>query len=87
MLSLSFLNFSTWVLIFLIDGAWIAPVGPFATPPLVEALVRGIEEIGVNFVRLSGPLQVKSVVPVHNYTGVLPFQGSINLGDREVIYG
>jgi transglutaminase-like putative cysteine protease len=85
LLSLSFLNFSTWVLIFLIAGAWIAPAGPFATPAPVEAMVRGIEEIGVNFVRLSGPLQVKRVVPVHNYTGVLPFQGSINLGDREVL--
>ena len=85
LLSLSFLNFSTWVLIFLIAGAWIAPVGPFATPAPVEAMVRGIEEIGVNFVRLTGPLQVKRVVPVHNYTGVLPFQGSINLGDREVM--
>ena len=39
----------------------------------------------MNFVRLSGPLQVKRVVPIHNYTGVLPFQGSINLGDREVL--
>ena len=85
LLSLSFLNFSAWVLLFLIAGAWIAPTGPFATPAPVEAAVRGIEEIGVNFVRLSGPLQVKRVVPVHNYTGVLPFQGSINLGDREVM--
>jgi transglutaminase-like putative cysteine protease len=85
LLSLSFLNFSTWALVFLIVSAWVAPVGPFATPKPVEALVRGVEEIGVNFVRLSGPLQVKRVVPVHNYTGVLPFQGSINLGDREVM--
>ena len=85
LLSLSFLNFSTWVLIILIAGAWIAPTGPFTTPAPVEAMVRGIEEIGVNFVRLSGPLQVKRVVPIHNYTGVLPFQGSINLGDREVL--
>ena len=48
-------------------------------------MVRGVEKIGVNFVRLSGPLKVKRVVPVHNYTGVLPFQGSIDLGDREVM--
>jgi transglutaminase-like putative cysteine protease len=85
LLSLSFLNFSTWAVLLLITGAWLAPVGPFATPAPVETLVRGVEEIGVNFVRLSGPLQVKRVVPVHNYTGVLPFQGSINLGDREVM--
>lgn len=85
LISLSFLNFSTWVLLFLVLAAWVAPVGPFATPAPVEAMVRGAEEIGVNFVRLSGPLSVKRVVPVHNYTGVLPFQGSIELGDREVM--
>jgi len=85
LMSLTFLNFSTWTLIVLIAFAWILPTGPFTTPPPVEAMVRGVEEIGVNFVRLSGPLKVKRVVPVHNYTGVLPFQGSIDLGDREVM--
>jgi len=85
LLSLTFLNFSTWALLSLIALAWIAPAGPFATPAPMEAMVRGLEEVGVNFVRLSGPLKVKRVVPVHNYTGVLPFQGSIDLGDREVM--
>jgi transglutaminase-like putative cysteine protease len=85
LISLSFLNFSTWALLFLIVAAWIAPVGPFATPSPVDAMVNQIEEAGVNFVRLSGPLHVKRVVPVHNFTGVLPFQGSIDLGDRELL--
>ncbi len=85
LISLSFLNFSTWTLLLLTAIAWIAPVGPFSTPAPVASLVSGAEEIGVNFVRLSGPLHVKRVVPVHNYTGVLPFQGSIDLGDREVL--
>lgn len=85
LISLSFLNFSTWVLITLTAIAWIAPVGPFSTPGPVTSMIAGLEEIGVNFVRLSGPLHVKKVVPVHNYTGVLPFQGSIDLGDREVL--
>jgi Transglutaminase-like superfamily/Domain of unknown function (DUF4129) len=85
LISLTFLNFSTWALLFLIAAAWILPTGPFTTPAPVEAAVRGLEEVGVNFVRLSGPLKVKRVVPVHNYTGVLPFQGSIDLGDREVM--
>lgn len=85
LMSFTFLNFSTWALVVLIAGAWIAPTGPFTTPAPVEAAARGLEEIGVNFVRLSGPLKVKRVVPVHNYTGVLPFQGSIDLGDREVM--
>lgn len=85
LISLTFLNFSAWALLFLIAGAWVLPTGPFTTPAPVEAAVRGLEEVGVNFVRLSGPLKVKKVVPVHNYTGVLPFQGSIDLGDREVM--
>jgi transglutaminase-like putative cysteine protease len=85
LISLTFLNFSTWTLIVLLAFAWILPTGPFTTPAPVEAMVRGVEEVGVNFVRLSGPLKVKRVVPVHNYTGVLPFQGSIELGDREVM--
>ncbi len=85
LISLSFLNFSTWALLFLIVTAWILPVGPFTTPGPVDAMVRQIEKVGVNFVRLSGPLHVKRVVPVHNFTGVLPFQGSIDLGNRELM--
>jgi Transglutaminase-like superfamily/Domain of unknown function (DUF4129) len=85
LISLTFLNFSTWTLLFLIAAAWVLPTGPFTTPAPVEAAVRGLEEVGVNFVRLSGPLKVKRVVPVHNYTGVLPFQGSIDLGERELM--
>ncbi|TMB64651.1 MAG: transglutaminase domain-containing protein [Chloroflexi bacterium] len=85
LISLSFLNFSTWALLFLIVTAWVLPVGPFATPAPVDAMVRQVEEVGVNFVRLSGPLHVKRVIPVHNFTGVLPFQGSIELGDRELL--
>jgi len=85
LISLTFLNFSAWALIGLLTAAWIAPVGPFSAPPLVDAMSRGVEEIGLNFVRLAGPLEVKKVVPVHNYTGVLPFQGSVKLGDREVL--
>ncbi|TMF10260.1 MAG: hypothetical protein E6I38_05475 [Chloroflexi bacterium] len=85
LISLSFLNFSTWALLFLIVTAWILPVGPFTTPGPVDAMVGQIEEVGVNFVRLSGPLHVKRVVPVHNFTGVLPFQGSIDLGNRQLM--
>jgi transglutaminase-like putative cysteine protease len=85
LISLSFLNFSLWALLLLIVTAWVLPVGPFTTPAPVDAMVRQVEEIGVNFVRLSGPLHVKRVVPVHNFTGVLPFQGSIDLGNRELM--
>jgi transglutaminase-like putative cysteine protease len=85
LISLTFLNFSFWVLLVVLIGAWIAPLGPFATPAPVQSLVDEFHEFGAGFVRLAGPLHVKKVVPVHTYVGVLPFQGSVELGDREVM--
>ena len=84
-ISLSLLNFAAWAMMILLAAAWIAPVGPFATPTAVNAIVTQFESVGVDFVRLAGPLHVNKVIPVHNYTGVLPFQGSVNLGDRELL--
>src|SRR3989304_2552953 len=84
-ISLPFLHYTLWAGIFLLVAAWIAPVGPFATPGPVDALVQRLEGVGVHFVRLAGPLSVNKVVPVHDYTTILPFQGSISLGDRELL--
>lgn len=84
MISLSFLHFTTWALLALLIAAWIVPVGPYATPAFVDSTVRRLEGIGIDFVRLAGPLHVSKVVPAHNYTGVLPFQGSVDLGEREL---
>jgi transglutaminase-like putative cysteine protease len=85
LISLTFLNFTAWAMLAVISVAWIAPVGPFTTPGPVTTLVERFHELGVNFVRIAGPLHVKKVVPVHNYSGVLPFQGSIKLGSREIL--
>jgi len=85
LISFTFLNFSFWALLVLISAAWIAPAGPFSTPGVVEGAVIRIEGLGVDFVRLAGPLRSNKIIPVHNYTGVLPFQGSVRLGDREVL--
>lgn len=85
LLSLTILHFSLWAVLSLMVVAWIAPVGPFATPGPIKALVSVVERIGTDFVRLAGPLHVKKVVPVHSYTGILPFQGSIKLGERELL--
>jgi transglutaminase-like putative cysteine protease len=85
LISLTFLNFTVWVLLSTIALAWVAPVGPFATPAPVMSLVDRFHELGTNFVRIAGPLHVKKVVPIHNYSGVLPFQGSVKLGSREVL--
>jgi hypothetical protein len=85
MVSLTFLNFSFWVLLVVLIGAWLAPLGPFKTPSQVQSLVDEFHEFGAGFMRLAGPLHVKKVVPIHTYAGVLPFQGSVELGDREVL--
>jgi transglutaminase-like putative cysteine protease len=85
LISLTFLNFSAWLLVLLIIAAWVAPAGPFATPAPVRAAVTAFEKLGIDFVRLSGPLRSQKVIPVHGYSGVLPFQGSIKLGDRELL--
>jgi len=85
LISFTFLNFSFWALLILITAAWLAPTGPFSTPGVVRGVVIHVEDIGVDFVRLAGPLRSNKIIPVHNYTAVLPFQGSIRLGDREVL--
>jgi hypothetical protein len=85
LISLSFLHFSTWAALFLVAAAWIAPVGPFGTPGPVDAFVQRLEGLGVHFVRLVGPLQVKKATPVHDFTTLLPFQGSIDLGERDLL--
>ncbi|KKK60672.1 hypothetical protein LCGC14_3022010, partial [marine sediment metagenome] len=85
LISLSFLHYTFWAGLFLVIAAWIAPVGPFATPGPVDALVQRLEGMGIHFVRLAGPLRVNKVVPIHDYTAVLPFHGSIDLSDRELL--
>ena len=85
LISLSFLHFTLWAGLLLLVAAWIAPVGPFSTPGPVSALAERFEGVALHFVRLAGPLRVKKVVPVHDYTAILPFQGSIELGERELL--
>lgn len=85
LISLSFLHLTTWALLGLLVAAWVIPVGPYATPGVVDSLVRRFEGAGIDFVRLAGPLHVDKVIPVHSYTGVLPFQGSVDLGERELL--
>ena len=85
LISLSFLHYTFWAGLVLLAAAWIAPVGPFTTPGPVDALVQRFESIGVHLVRLAGPLRVKKIVPVHDYTAILPFQGSVELGERELL--
>ena len=85
LLSLSVLHLSSWGLLLLMGAAWIAPVGPFATPAPVAAVVESVKWAGVDVVRLAGPLHVKKVTTLHDYAGVLPFQGSIDMGDQELM--
>ena len=85
MINVSFLHFSAWALIGLLAFAWILPTGPFSTPAPVQTAINRALEYGTDFVRLAGPLHSKKVIPIHSYSGVLPFQGSVKLGDRELL--
>lgn len=84
MINLTFLNFSFWALVAMMFAAWITPAG-LTTPGPIQSAVEDAVEFGAKFVRLAGPLQSNKVVPIHSYSGVLPFQGSIKLGDRELM--
>jgi len=85
LISFTFLNFSFWALLSLITAAWILPTGPFSTPGVVQGAASRIQSVGVDFIRLAGPLRSNKVIPIHTYTDVLPFQGSVHLGDREIM--
>ncbi|MDO8612003.1 MAG: transglutaminase domain-containing protein [Dehalococcoidia bacterium] len=85
LISLSYLHYTLWAGLFLMAASWIAPVGPFTTPAVVDSLSERFASLGVDFARLAGPLRVHKIVPVHDYTAVLPFQGSIDLGERELL--
>lgn len=84
MINLTFLNFGFWALIGLMSFAWIMPAGLRAPGP-VNTLGENVVEFGARFVRLAGPLQSSKVIPIHAYGGTLPFQGSIKLGNRELM--
>lgn len=84
MLNLTFLHFSTWALVILIIGAWVIPAG-LRTPGPVQSLAADGLEFASRYVRLAGPLQSNKVIPIHSYSGTLPFSGSIKLGDRELM--
>ena len=85
LISLSFLHYTVWAVLVLMMMAWIAPTGPFPTPKPMDALGQQFEGLGVHLVRLAGPLHVQKIIPIHNYTAALPFQGAINLGERELL--
>jgi transglutaminase-like putative cysteine protease len=84
MINLTFLNFSFWVLLLLMLGAWALPAG-LSTPAPVQAIAEDTINFGARFARLAGPLQSKTVIPIHAYSGTLPFQGSVSLGNRELM--
>jgi len=85
MINLTFLHFSAWALVALLSFSFVVPAGPFSTPAPVQTAIDGVLRVGTDFVRLAGPLHSNKVIPIHSYSGVLPFQGSITLGDRELM--
>ncbi len=85
LINVTFLHMSLWALVAVMAVAWIVPVGPYNTPAPIQGVFDEITTVGRDFVRLAGPLRSHKVVPVHSYSGVLPFQGSVNLGERELL--
>ena len=84
-INVSVLHFAFWALIGVVTLAWIVPAGPYNTPAPVQSAIDRTVNFGADFVRLAGPLHSSKVIPVHSYSGVLQFDGSISLGDRELM--
>lgn len=84
-ISLSYLHLTAWAVLGLLLLAWALPVGAPPAAGLWEGVVERFQGVGVQFVRLAGPLRVKKIIPVHDYTSVLPFRGSVSLGERHIL--
>ena len=85
-ISLSFAHLTAWAAVFLLLLAWVIPTGG-ASPlvGLLEQVTQPFERLALQIARLSGPVRIKKVVPLHDYTTLLPFRGSIELRDLELL--
>jgi len=86
-LSLSFAHLTAWAVGLLLLVGWLAPVTVQAQPlsSVWDDLARPFLSLSDETVRLIGPIKTQKVLPIHAFKGVLPFQGSINLRERDVL--
>jgi transglutaminase-like putative cysteine protease len=87
LLSLSFVHLTSWAVGLLLLVAWLAPTAIQAQPlsSVWEGLSRPFLSLSDDAVRLVGPVKTRKVLPIHAFKSVLPFQGSIQLREREVL--
>lgn len=84
LISLTFLHLTAWAVLALLAFAWAMPAQVPAAGTW-QTVAQRFEGVALHFVRLSGPLRVKKIIPVHDYTAVLPFRGSIDLRERQLL--
>ena len=86
-LSLSFVHLASWAVGLLLLVGWLAPVTVAAQPlsSVWDGLARPFLSLSDETVRLIGPVRTHKVLPIHAFKSVLPFQGSIQLRERDVL--
>jgi hypothetical protein len=86
-LSISFAHLTAWAVGLLLLVGWLAPVTVQAQPlsSVWDDLSRPFLSLSDDTVRLIGPIKTQKVLPIHAFKGVLPFQGSIQLRERNVL--
>ncbi|HXG35993.1 MAG TPA: transglutaminase domain-containing protein, partial [Dehalococcoidia bacterium] len=85
LLSLSFLHLSLWVVGGLLLLAWLLPASGQPAIGYWQNLADNSTGAVSQFVRLAGPLKSSKITPIHDYTSVLPFSGSVKLRERELL--
>ena len=86
-LSLSFVHLASWAVGLLLLVGWLTPVTVAAQPlsSIWDDLSRPFLSLSDETVRLIGPVRTHKILPIHAFKSVLPFQGSIQLRERDVL--
>jgi transglutaminase-like putative cysteine protease len=86
-LSLSSAHLSSWAVLLLLLVAWLTPAAVDARPlgDIWGYLSRPALGLSDDAIRLAGPIKTKKSLPIHDFSSVLPFRGSIKLSNRPVI--
>jgi transglutaminase-like putative cysteine protease len=86
-LSVSFAHLTAWSVGLLLLVGWLAPATVQAQPlsSIWDDLAHPFLSLSDDTVRLIGPIKTQKVLPIHAFKGVLPFQGSIQLRERNVL--
>jgi transglutaminase-like putative cysteine protease len=87
LLSLSSAHLSSWAVLLLLLVAWLSPAAVDARPldDVWGCLSRPLLSLSDDAIRLAGPIKTKKSLPIHGFSSVLPFRGSIKLSNRPVV--